>query len=411
MKIVKFAIINLLRNKKTNFTTALLIIFGTSALLFALGFIKMSFFGLGETMVRQGIGHFQIMNPNEKLSKGDYPLEFGISSSDLSKIKTLLNEYEDDIETIMPRLNFSGIISNADKSTIFLGKGVDTQNESVFSSVFVKMEDGKNLGLDFDNPKKNELILGSKLAQILDLKVGDTATLMINTVDGAINAMDADVSGIFSTGKEEIDKRLIMVPIDMAKELMRTDKISKLVVGLYKTENSINISQDIKQKLQDTPYSSYFWEDLAPFYRGVVNLYNTFFIFLGGIILIVVISSVLGSVSVSVAQRTSEFGMLKANGFSTKDIMLLVLSEIFVLSLVSVIISLIITHISMSIINVSDIQMAPPPGSNQGYPLLFDHIWLESVIIAIVIVLISLFASIRPSFIASRLKISDALRS
>ena len=87
MNLIKFSLINLRRNKKANITIAILMILGVASLIFSYGFIKMTFYGLGEQMIHQGIGHFQIQNPKEKEDKGEYPLEFGIKTDDYSHIK------------------------------------------------------------------------------------------------------------------------------------------------------------------------------------------------------------------------------------------------------------------------------------------------------------------------------------
>lgn len=411
MNLIKFAIINLQRSKKVNITIGLLMIFGITALIFSYGFIKMTFYGLGEQMIHQSIGHFQIQHPKEKEDEGEYPLEFGIKSDDLSNIKKILSKYEDNIEALMPKLEFSGIISFEDKSTIFMANGVDSENESVFASVFVTIKDGENLGLDFDNPKKDEVIIGVKLAKYLSVKAGDTITIMVNASDSSLNAIDAVVSGIFSTGIEQIDKRLIMTPLFLAKELMKTDKISKLSVGLYDTYLSKKISNEIKNELKNSDYNVYYWKELAPFYKKVVSLYTTFFIFLGGIIIFIVLSTVFGSVSNMVISKTKEMGMLKANGFTNQNIISLVLLEVFLLSAIAAIIGFIISHIGMEIINGLGFSMPPPPGSDKEYPLAFNHIWLESIFISISLILISLTASLKPSIDAGKLKIADALRS
>lgn len=411
MTLLKFAIINLKRNKKSNLTVAMLIIFGSMSLMLSYGFMQMSFFGLGESMIHQSIGHFQVQDEREKNDKGDYPLEFGISPKDYVKIKKTLTKYEKDINVLMPKLEFSGIISGEDKSTIFIGQGVDSMAESVFASVFLKILDGKNLGLDFDKPEKDEIIIGHKLADKLLLKVGDYTTIMVSATDSSLNAIDVVVSGIFSTGILEMDKRMIMTSVKLSQELMKTDKITKLSVGLFDTKSSKKISEDMGLSLKDTSYSVYYWKELASFYRRVVNLYNNFFIFLGGIILLVVISSVLGSISNMVSQKTREFGMLKANGFSNGDIISLVLLEVFILSFVSVVVAFISAHILMEVINNMGIMMPPPPGADIEYPLAFDHVILETIFVCIALIITSLIASIKPSLDAGRLKISDALRA
>ena len=411
MTLLKFAIINLKRNKKANLTVAMLIIFGSMSLMLSYGFMQMSFFGLGESMIHQSIGHFQVQDEREKNDKGDYPLEFGISPKDYVKIKKTLTKYEKDINVLMPKLEFSGIISGEDKSTIFIGQGVDSMAESVFASVFLKILDGKNLGLDFDKPEKDEIIIGHKLADKLLLKVGDYTTIMVSATDSSLNAIDVVVSGIFSTGILEMDKRMIMTSVKLSQELMKTDKITKLSVGLFDTKSSKKISEDMGLSLKDTSYSVYYWKELASFYRRVVNLYNNFFIFLGGIIILVVVSSVLGSISNMVSQKTREFGMLKANGFSNGDIVSLVLLEVFILSFVSVVVAFISAHILMEVINNMGIMMPPPPGADIEYPLAFDHVILETIFVCIALIITSLIASIKPSLDAGRLKISDALRA
>ena len=179
----------------------------------------------------------------------------------------------------MPKLEFSGIISYEEKSTIFMATGVDSEKESIFSSVFIEMKDGKSLGLDFDNPKKDEVILGEKLAKYLGVRSGDTITLMVSASDSALNAIDLEVSGIFSTGIEQIDKRFIMTPLFLAKELMKTKKISKLSVGLYDTYLAKEISNKINIELNSSDYNVYYWENLAPFYKKVVDLYTSFLFF------------------------------------------------------------------------------------------------------------------------------------
>ena len=112
-----------------------------------------------------------------------------------------------------------------------------------------------------------------------------------------------------------------------------------------------------------------------------------------------------------VASKTKEIGVLKANGFSNFDIIFLVLSEVFILSTIAAIIAFILSHIGMEIINNLGLQMPPPPGSNKEYPLGFQHIWLESILISISLIFISLLASLKPSISAGKLKIADAMRS
>ncbi len=411
MKILRFAWKNFFRNSKSNITLVFLMVFGVLALIVAYGFIQSTFTGLKESSIHRDIGHFQIMDKREKLGDTDTPLEFGIESDEYEMIKKAIMKNIDKVEAIMPRVSFSGIISKDEKSTIFMGSGIDVIDESKFASVFIKIIDGKNLGLDFENPDKNEVIIGRELALILKANVGDDITLMSTTVDGAINAIDLVVSGIFVTGIEEVDKRAILTPLQVSQEILRTDKITKVVVGLYDTDEAQSVFDETKKHMKDTRLSFYFWEELSMFYKAVVSLYNTFFAFLGGLIALVVLSTVFGSVNSSVISRTKEIGMLKSNGFTNNEVLSLIFLEVLILSFIAMIIAFVLGQSVIYIINVMQLTMPPPPGSTEGYPLQLEHVVFESILICVTLPFVSLLASLRPAFKGARLKIAQALRS
>lgn len=394
---------------RTNITIALLSIFGIISLSVAGGFIVMSFKGLSESTIHRDLGHFQIMDKREKSGESDYPLEFGIEVEEFQKISEVLETKG--AKVVMPRINFSGIASNDEKSTIFLGEGILPDKESSFSSVFIEIVKGRDLGLDFYNSEKREAIIGVDLAKLLSLDVGDVITLMVSTVDGAINAIDLEVSGVFTTGIEDVDKRLIKTPLWVSKEILRTEKISKVVVGLESTENSKSFFDSLHNSWREKRLSLYFWEDLAPFYQGVVNLYTVFFIFLGSLIFLMVFSTVFTSVYSSIVERTKEIGVLKANGFSKGDILKLIVLEAFFLGGFVGICGFILSHLIIEIVNFSQLTMPPPPGNTKGYPLQLSHIWIYSFYIAIGTSLVIVVSSIKPAIKASRLKVAEALRS
>ncbi|MCP4970441.1 MAG: ABC transporter permease [Arcobacter sp.] len=409
--IFKFAWKNIFRNYKSNITLIILMVIGVVSLILAYGYIQNTFKGLKQSSIHNGIGHFQIMHEKEKIGDTNITLEFGIKPNEYKEIKKAINKNEYQIKAIMPRLEFSGIISKDDKSTVFLGKGIDPVHESNFSSVFLKIIKGKNLGLDFEHPNKNEVIIGRELAYILKAKVGDEITLMSTTVDGAINAIDLTLSGIFVTGVQAVDKRTIITSLEISKELLRTNKISKVVVGLYNTNISKPIFEKTKSYMKDSKFSFYFWEELSLFYKAVVSLYTSFFLFLGGLILFVVISTVFGLVNSSVISKTKEIGMLKANGFSNKEVLFLITLEILIVSFIAMFIAFTLGQASIYLINSMQITLPPPPARTQGVPLQLEFAVFESMLIALCLPVISLIASIKPSIKGARLKISQALRS
>ena len=367
----------------------------------------MSFKALKELTIKRDLGHMQIMDTRFKNYQEEYTLQYGITKKDLKQIMQNLQVYNNEIQAIMPRIEFTGLISKGEKTLSFGGKGIDPLAEVPFASTFIKIIEGKNLGLDFEKPYKYEVIIGRELALALKAKVGDELTIMSTTIDGAINAIDLELSGIFTSGVNQRDLRSIIVPIKVAGEILRTDKITKLVLGLYHTKDLEKINKNLKIK---SPLKIYTWEELADFYQAVVKLYTIFFTFLGILIYLVVIATVFGSIYSLVLEKVKEFGILKANGFSDMKVLSLILLEIFFLSLFCAFASFIISNILIFIINYAEINMPPPPGGVESYPLMLNSDIKNIIYISLSLPIICVLASIKPALKAKKLKISDALR-
>lgn len=412
--LAKFSLVNLYRNKKSYSIISVLIIFGCFALIAASSFIQYSFAGLSESFIRQGLGHFQIMHQKEYEDKSTYALEYGLTTKQVKNIEKILSSnFDDEVEYVMKRINFSGIVSSGEKSSIFLGRGLEPVKESVFSSAFVKVKNGKYLGANLKSDG-NEIVLGQELSDILSVKVGDYISLMVTTSDGALNAIDLKLVGMVKTGIKDMDKRLVLVDLKTAKELLRSSSISKVVVGLYDLEGGKSIESFVGKKIANmnsmANVKSYYWEDLSDFYGSVVSLYNSFFIFLGSLIVIIVISTVFGSIYTSIMERVREIGILKANGFSNNDIRILVILEVTYLAIISIILAYIFSFAMMFVVNNLNLQMPPAPGSTRGYPFGLLYIFKDALYVCLVIAAATVLASLKPVFYASNLKIADALR-
>lgn len=104
-------------------------------------------------------------------------------------------------------------------------------------------------------------MLATDLARNLHVSVGDWVTLLATTTDGALNAYDFKVRGIYSTGVPELDKRQLYLHIDSAQSLLGSDKVSTLSVFLFETAKTEQVRQILtkrlasqEQALQITPW-------------------------------------------------------------------------------------------------------------------------------------------------------------
>jgi putative ABC transport system permease protein len=219
--------------------------------------------------------------------------------------------------------------------------------------------------------------------------------------------MDVKVAGIYSTGIPEYDERALMVNLHTAQQLLVTQKVSKLVVVLDETEKTQEVASVLDKLLPNTV--SRRWDELATFYKAVVQLYNSIFAFLGVIIFVIVVLSSSNTMMMSIFERTKEIGTQLAVGTSRVQLLVNFLYEGLVIGILGGGLGLILALGLSLLINYSGMTMPPPPGFTNGYPLFVDLVPQIFAGVFLLIMATTVLSTIIPALKASRMKIVDAL--
>ena len=229
---LKFAIQNTLRNRRRSLVTVSIAALGTAAILLAGGFALYTYQALAQAAARTS-GHLILGKPDQFSKDEDVPLQHGLD--DVAALRTQLLA-DPAVRQVLPKVEFSGLISNGDKSTVMMATGVDPDGEFAVKGPFLTMTDGKVL---VSGSTDAEVMLGAGLARSLKATPGSSLTLLASTTDGAMNAMDVRVKGIFSTGVPEMDKRLVYTSVATAQRLLVTDRVTSLGVFLNSMEATL----------------------------------------------------------------------------------------------------------------------------------------------------------------------------
>lgn len=414
-KIILLSVRNLFRNKRRTLITLIIIGSGYLALSLVAGYVQNAFLGLKKMTIMStftgsgGTGHFQVVRKDFIEKQEKYPLEFGIDNYQ-QKIKCL-NHIEHVLYTT-PRIEFSGLISSGEKSMSFLGLGVNPENEARLRSglTLVKIDNTPLLEL------KKELygvILGRKMAEILQVKIGDWLQILTTTVDGSVNAIDVKVVGSFSTGSKIADKYFLMTNIPAVSNVMRTNKINRFVVILDDSKYTEIVAKEAKTILEaKEPSINYLtpkWYELGEYYNAIKKMYIIIFSFMSIVIFIIVMLSCNNTLLMAMMERIQEIGTLRAIGISLKWIKSIFITEGIILGVISSFLGFVIQQVLVVIINNLHIAMPPPPGTDIEYRLLIEPFPILLPVIFLFIILSTTIASIITFRKVQNMSIVDAL--
>ncbi len=357
---LKFAIQNTLRNRRRSLVTVSIAALGTAAILLAGGFALYTYEALAQSAARN-TGHLILGKPEHFTQEEDTPLQHGLD--DVAQLRTQLLA-DPAVRQVLPKVEFSGLISNGDKSTVMMATGVEPDSEFAVKGPFLTMTAGQVL---VSGSKESEIMLGEGLARSLKAQPGSSLTLLASTTEGAMNAMDVRVKGIFSTGVPDVDKRLVYTDIVTAQKLLVSPRVSSFGVFLDRMDSTAATQKRLAA--QFPRFTVQTWVDQAFFYQSVRDLYNRIFGALGLIIGVIVVFVVTNAMAMAIIERTREIGTLRALGTLPAQLMRTLALEGMVLGGVGALTGAALSLGISLLLYVVPVSMPPPPGRSVGYPL------------------------------------------
>ncbi|MBC3918738.1 ABC transporter permease [Undibacterium sp. CY18W] len=390
---MKFAFYNTLRNRRRSTITVAVAALGTAAILLAGGFAYSTYEGLAQISARS-TGHLIIGKPQHFTSDQDVPLQYGLDNAGDLKNKILADPA---VRYVLPRIEYSGLISNGDKSTIMLAIGIDPDAEFSVKGPTLTVKEGELIQTE---STEAEIVLGEALARSLKARPGSSLTLMASTTDGALNAVDVTVKGLVSTGVPDLDKRLVYSNIRTAQKLLNTQRVSSLGVFLNSMEATMPAQARLAQALPELTVQN--WLEQAFFYKSVRDLYNRIFGALGAIISFIVVFVVANAMAMAIIERTREIGTLRAMGTLPGQLTRSFSFEGMLLGGAGAVLGAVLAISVALLLTVFPVQMPPPPGRSSGYPLLIS---IDAAMYAITI-----FTMIALSMLSSALIARKTLR-
>jgi putative ABC transport system permease protein len=397
----KIALRNVMRNRRRTILNVLMISAGIAAIVVFEGFAYNLIRKLENVAINTQFGHLQIASEKTwKLNAKDSPK---------SRLIQVAPEEREKIEKIpgvaysSGRIAFYGLINNGEQSLSARGVAFDTGKEKKMIET-IRMIDGRNLNAD----SKFEVIIGKGLRDQIGLEVGSQVTLLAQTFDGSVNAIDCELVGIFQSGLSEVDNSTFFIPLTTAQRLLDTDGIERLIIQLDQTADTEKIRDEIKPMLS-AGEGIRTWRELAVYYRQVVDYFETQNMVIQWILMLLALLAIGNIVGMSIAERTGEIGTVRALGNSRRLVLIQFMTEGFILGVMGGVCGCVLGYFFARFLTFLKIPITTP-GASLPFPMEVDvlpHVFVKAFI---VMAFMAVVATLIPAIRASRVEIVEALK-
>jgi putative ABC transport system permease protein len=408
-KLFKIAIRNLLRYKRRTLLTASLI---TTGVVFVLVFVSVSG-SFKDMMVGQitdsFLGHIQIHKKGYVESIDSLPLTMNMEPQVVKKIEKMM-EQTPEIKAYSPRIKFGGMFSNFVETTNIRLNGVYPEKEIRTTPLLLtRITKGEK------RIEKGEILIPELLEKGMKVKVGDTIVIIATNKDGSVNGKQFRVGGILesATGPGGRDG---YIHIEDAMEVLRMEKmeISEITLRL-KDFGKLNVAHNkLKGMLSKETnkegkpiFEVHTWEKLSPFFN-IARMIEVMTFFIKLMLIAIVLISIMNVMIMAVYERIKEIGTIAAIGTMPEKILAMFVLEGFSLGVVGAIIGDILGVVIILLLASAEITF--DFGRQTGF-ILSPTISLKDIIVmSIIVIVVSVIASIQPAFKASRMEPIKALR-
>lgn len=343
----------------------------------------------------------------------------------ISKFETNIENYQfnidefTNIEFVDPNITFQSLMISKNQNNGVLVKAINPINLSNYELIYENLNSSKILPLDCDC-----IIIGDTLATKLGLNLGSKiklySTQTISTPFGSLpKSKEFEVSGTFHTGMNEYDSNFTIISLKNGQDLTSNkNKVSIIEIHLLDPNNL----KETKLKLiKNYPVGEYLirdWKEVNSTYFEALKVERTVMFIILSLIILIAAFNVVTSLFILVKNKTKEIAIMRTIGISRSGIMRIFLLIGSVVGISGTIIGTVIGYlITVNLENIRSI-LNSQFGLNLFPPQLYyidqiptDIQFIQVVYIFIFSILVSILATIYPSYAASRLEIKGILKN
>lgn len=304
----------------------------------------------------------------------------------------------DGVVGVSPVLSGQATLKHKDSSKNVLMQGINVKAHDSVLHVTEDIVDGSFRDLEV---KHNGVVLGDKLADKLDVKVGDS----IDASFPEATPMSLKVVGIIDT-RSPLDESLAYTSLSTAEDFYgRSNVVNSILVRVNDPEE---MAQPISDEIDGLGYPTSSWRETNPEIMQTIMIEGTSNYIMLGLIITIASFGIVSTLFMVVMEKTKEIGMLMAMGVPRRSIMTIFLMESSILGFLGAVLG--VVSGALIAFKIGSITMEMGEGAYGGISTFPFVVRAEdAVVIVLFTFLLNLIAGIFPARRASKLDPVEAI--
>jgi len=356
------------------------------------------------TLISTETGHIQL---HARDFKKDYEPSFVLPDGYrlLEQVKKMQG-----VQLAVPRSITYGMLSTSTGSSGVQINGVEPELEYKASQLKEKISDGKG----FSKSKKNEILIGKKLAVKMKLKLGGKLVLTFTDSSGNIVAGAFRVAAIYQSENTTLDEINVYVLKSDLNGLLGIGFSFHEIAVLLDSDNQVKMMQkSLQQKFPDCNVES--WNEISPETELMANTVDQYSYIILGIIMMALAFGIINTMLMAILERTREIGTMVAFGMNRKRLFVLILLETFFLTLAGAPVGLLLGWAIIAYYNKNGLDLSgfgKEMLSSFGYSRIIypEFPWEQLTGILLIVAGTALLSCLFPAIKAMRLQPVKALQ-
>ena len=326
------ALRNIFRNGKRSILTMTVVIIGIAGVVLGLSWVS----GAESTFVEEGTkftGEIRITRPDFEIKERAMDVS---SNFEYEQAKASVKGLKG-VKSAVGRIKFGGVIFSEDDDYTAMGMAVEQDDyENIGFADY--MIEGRFLDFGSSEP---EVLVGERVKEKLDLKIGDEITVLTSTQYSEMSAFNYKIAGFYRFDNSRMNRSFYLKLPDAQYLLNMEGAVTEFLIYTYELSMTDRIFSVVNERLDADEFLVLPWQKIG------MNEYMTRMLPVMKTVLSLILALLSGvgianTMVMVVFERKKEIGVLKAMGMKNRNIMQLLTLEGMIIGFAGTILGLIL---------------------------------------------------------------------